>query len=975
MRFLACITLALVAVTSLSPVNAQQAEKRVALVIGNAAYQPEALPTPANDAGLIAQTLQAAGFDVVGARDLDQDTLRRTFREFLDKVSASGPDSVAVIYLGGYGVQLEGENYFVPVDAKLARDTDVPLETLRLSDYIRPLAALKIKAGIVILDAARANPFARSDQPLASGLALVEPEPHMLIAFNAAPGTVAPQEAGPYGAYAQALAEMIRTGGLPLAEVFDRTRLRVNEMTKGGEVPWSASKIEAPFMFFDRAPDAPPPTASNEQIAAMRARPIRDLDAQEAYVAALERDTLRGYLDFLAAYPNDPMARRVRAIVAARREAITWRHTRSIDTPQAYWSYLRRYPRGPHVADAHRRLAYLAAAFEPPPMFTAIDYDVPPPPEDEVVYFRRPVLVFDDPDYGFAPPPPPPVFFLPPPPPDFVVLAPPPPVFAAFVLPVPDYVPMPAYYSPPPYVAPPPPNVIYNNIHNTVVVNNTTNMVTITRPGGQAQTVTPAQALAPQPVSATPAATPSATQQPAAQQPATSASGTPSTPTAPGIAATSPHGVSPGVAAAGAAVAGAALLAPALPKTVAKKAAVTAPHQSPQVPVQQTKPPAPGSQPAATQPDHTPTSPDRKSTTAPLPGTPGGQPLPSVNGRSQEIPHQPLHPATQTAPVQSGGKAIAQPGPSPSSQRSPPAQPAKQDTGVKPAVTSPQTPASPGHKSALQPLPGAPGAQSLPSVNGKPPILGQPQHPTTTPASPTPSGKAAVQPLPGPGGQPGSPTQPPKQDAGAKPAVVTPPLSPASPGQKSAVQPLPGVPSAQSPPSVNGKPPIPGQPQHPQMQQHTPAPPPVSPAQSGGKAALHPLPSPHNQSSRPVSPVQAPQQKPITSHPPAPAASPQIVRPSPPPAAHSAPPPAMRPVPPPPQIAHPAPPAARAAPPAAAVARPAPPAMARPAPPPPPQMAWPAPPPVARPAPPPAARPAPQAAKPCIESNGQPCKK
>jgi hypothetical protein len=134
-------------------------------------------------------------------------------------------------------------------------------------------------------------------------------------------------------------------------------------------------------------------------------------------------------------------------------------------------------------------------------MFTAIDYDIPPPPEDEVVYFRRPVLVFDDPDYGFPPPPSPPVFFLPPPPPDFVVLAPPPPVFAAFVLPVPDYVPMPAYYSPPPYVAPPPPNVIYNNIHNTVVINTTTNMVTITKPGGEAQTVTPAQALASQPVS------------------------------------------------------------------------------------------------------------------------------------------------------------------------------------------------------------------------------------------------------------------------------------------------------------------------------------------------------------------------------------------------------------------------------------------------------------------------------------------
>jgi uncharacterized caspase-like protein len=115
-----------------SATSAQQAEKRLALVIGNGAYQAQALPTTANDAGLIAQTLQAAGFDVVGARDLDQDTLRRTLHDFLDKASASGPDTVAFIYLSGYGVQLEGENYFVPVDAKIARDTDVSIEAIRV---------------------------------------------------------------------------------------------------------------------------------------------------------------------------------------------------------------------------------------------------------------------------------------------------------------------------------------------------------------------------------------------------------------------------------------------------------------------------------------------------------------------------------------------------------------------------------------------------------------------------------------------------------------------------------------------------------------------------------------------------------------------------------------------------------------------------------------------------------------------------
>ncbi|MGH6793649.1 MAG: caspase family protein, partial [Methylocella sp.] len=126
-----CFALSLLALAS--PLRAQ-AEKRIAFVVGNAAYQAGPLATPANDAGLIAQTLQAAGFDVAGARDLDDEALRAAFRDFLDKAQASGPDTVAFMYLAGYGAQLDGENYFVPVDAKIAAASDVAVEALRVSD-------------------------------------------------------------------------------------------------------------------------------------------------------------------------------------------------------------------------------------------------------------------------------------------------------------------------------------------------------------------------------------------------------------------------------------------------------------------------------------------------------------------------------------------------------------------------------------------------------------------------------------------------------------------------------------------------------------------------------------------------------------------------------------------------------------------------------------------------------------------------
>src|SRR4029453_15410245 len=90
-----------------APAQAQQPdEKRIALVVGNGAYKAGKLMTPANDAGLIAQTLQAAGFDVVGARDLDQESLRRAFKDFLEKASSSGPNTVVLFLLRGSGVML-----------------------------------------------------------------------------------------------------------------------------------------------------------------------------------------------------------------------------------------------------------------------------------------------------------------------------------------------------------------------------------------------------------------------------------------------------------------------------------------------------------------------------------------------------------------------------------------------------------------------------------------------------------------------------------------------------------------------------------------------------------------------------------------------------------------------------------------------------------------------------------------------------
>jgi uncharacterized caspase-like protein len=130
----------------------------------------------------------------------------------------------------------------------------------------------------------------------------------MLIAFNAAPGTIAPAAEGAYSSYAKAFAEMIREGGMPPDELFDRVRLRVSGVTRGAQVPWHASNSVGSFVFFERTAEAPPLASSIGSSVALRSRAIRDLGANEAYIAALEHDALPDYLEFLDSYADTPLA-------------------------------------------------------------------------------------------------------------------------------------------------------------------------------------------------------------------------------------------------------------------------------------------------------------------------------------------------------------------------------------------------------------------------------------------------------------------------------------------------------------------------------------------------------------------------------------------------------------------------------------------------------------------------------------------
>src|SRR4051812_14461584 len=136
------------------------AENRMALVIGQSAYRSvPALPNPANDARAVTQLLTDSGFEVVSAADLSQSQMRQTISEFAGNVAAKGADTVALVFYAGHGLQIDGENYLVPVDVDPKREADIPLQALRLNDILNTLTSVPSRMRIVMLDACRDNPF------------------------------------------------------------------------------------------------------------------------------------------------------------------------------------------------------------------------------------------------------------------------------------------------------------------------------------------------------------------------------------------------------------------------------------------------------------------------------------------------------------------------------------------------------------------------------------------------------------------------------------------------------------------------------------------------------------------------------------------------------------------------------------------------------------------------------------------------
>src|SRR5580692_1228345 len=293
MRRLAAFAAALLAICLASP--SALAGKRVALVIGNSNYQNVvALTNPANDAAAIAEMFRKAAFDVVESRrDLTSQEMRRALRDFGDK--ARGAD-IAVIYFAGHGLEVDGTNYAVPVDAMLERDADVDDEAVSLNRILTATeAATKLR--LVILDACRDNPFAKrmkrtlATRAISRGLIGVEANrPNTFIAFAAKEGATASDGDGSHSPFTTALLNHLTQPGLDIRKAFGYVRDDVMSDTGNQQEPYTTNSLGGSDVSLVPAPAAPLPAGGNANTEIRRdyelAERVGTREAWDSFVAA-----------------------------------------------------------------------------------------------------------------------------------------------------------------------------------------------------------------------------------------------------------------------------------------------------------------------------------------------------------------------------------------------------------------------------------------------------------------------------------------------------------------------------------------------------------------------------------------------------------------------------------------------------------------------------------------------------------------
>jgi Flp pilus assembly protein TadD len=232
----------------------QPAQRRTALVIGNAGYRSAPLRNPVNDAAAMAASLQQLGFAVTELRDVNHQRMEEAVAQFHRQLRGGG---VGLFYFSGHGAQANGQNYLIPVDTQMETEADIKYHGIQADWVVESMKDADNELNIVILDACRDNPFIRSSRSAQQGLAPMQSATGVLIAYATAPGAKAEDGSDRNGTYTKYLLHFMQVPDLGVEQVFKQVREAVARDTKMKQIPWVSTSILGDFYFIEAAQEAP----------------------------------------------------------------------------------------------------------------------------------------------------------------------------------------------------------------------------------------------------------------------------------------------------------------------------------------------------------------------------------------------------------------------------------------------------------------------------------------------------------------------------------------------------------------------------------------------------------------------------------------------------------------------------------------------------------------------------------------------
>ena len=343
-----CFLLSVFTCFSVVPtVSGAKSERRIALVIGNTAYSNGPLVNAVNDARLISEKLEQVGFDVDLRLNTDQKTFKSAIRDFGERLEEGGAASVGLFFYAGHGVQFDGRNYLIPVDAEINRASDVAIESVGADLVLNSMHSADSRLNIVILDACRNNPFTRGFRSHVQGLARMEAPSGTLLAYSTAPGTRALDGEGEHSPYSAALASLISKPGLTVERLFKLVRVSVMANTNDEQVPWESSSLTGDF-FFNLGKD--------ESTSSVQST-LLDLEMWDAIRDAVDASEFEAYL---AKFPNGMFASAAeKRIDYLTEEKTAWAKALSDDRKAGFETFLKQFPNGAFAELARAKLVAL----------------------------------------------------------------------------------------------------------------------------------------------------------------------------------------------------------------------------------------------------------------------------------------------------------------------------------------------------------------------------------------------------------------------------------------------------------------------------------------------------------------------------------------------------------------------------------------------------------------------------------------